>query len=426
MLNNYFVEKLSLASGIMFAGGSCGQLVMPHVLAYLLEEYTLRQTFVIWGACFLQMWWAGCLFRPTSYYIRQRRPVITKQLQNCLPKGTERHPDIIHSKENDVHTSSTGSDTEDDNPHHSKPIDNAGYINPAFRKDESIRMFKDHGFSEVTHRPGPSKRPWSQNYRVNRSKWDNRERVTPTEFTGTGHTKVTPDNTNDVAGPKAMSDRIDTVSLSVQKKEDAQIAGEDVPTIKQEPKRLWSRFKTPIVELCQNSPFMVFVPGFAFALNGYLSAYVYVPGYSEELGMSHEQIATVLSVGGATDMVTRIGIGWFNNLGLVHSSLIMACRVFVGGAIILPCVLFPSYESTIVLIVVGVAMFGAPLQVLQPLTIRGFVGNDRFPYALAFNQACYSVFVSLWAPSALGMALQTTPIFGQLLHLNGKGKEKKN
>ncbi len=402
MLNTYFVEKLSLASGIMFAGGSCGQLVMPHILAYLLEEYTLRQTFVIWGACFLQMWWAGCLFRPTSYYIRQRRPGITKQLQNCLRDETDCQPNIIHSKKSNVHTSSKGSDAKDDNPHHSKQhVDNAGHINPSFQKDESIIIFKDHGFSEVTHRLDPPKRPWSRKYRINKSHWHNRESATPTEFTGTGHTKVTPDNIKDTAGPEAVSDRIDTVSLSVQKKEDTQIAEKDVPTTKQESKRLLSS----IVELCQNSPFVVFVLGFAFAFNGNLSAYVYVPGYSEELGMSHEQIAAVLSVGGATDMVTRIGIGWFNNLGLVHSSLIMACSVFVGGAIIFACILFPSYESTIVLIVVGVAMFGAPLQVLQPLTIRGFVGNDRFPYALAFNQACYSVFVSLWVPSALGKAL---------------------
>ncbi len=390
-LSTYFAKKMSLASGIMYAGGSCGQLAMPHILAYLLEEYTLRHTFIIWGACLLQIWWPACLFRPPSYYSQKEVSTPVKETEKQPDKNFSEKPEKNDTTEKYKKFSEQQAN-----------YDNASSTNQKFHREENtehliISHIEINGITNDILDPQTVSN--TQNSLISDF---------PAKLSEV--TEIKPNNKETRIHSNAPNgDSIPTVSLSVQAKEGSSIITESQNlSARKEPSTFCSRLRGSLNELCQNSPFIAFVPGFSFAMNGYLSCYIFVPGYGEDHGLSHEQVATVLSVAGATDIAMRIGIGWFSSLGLVPSSLIMACSSLLGGAIIFPCVYFPSYGSTIALMLL-VAMFGAPLQVLQPTVTREFVGDDAFPDALAFIQFYYGMFAGTWIPPALGNVLTTTP-----------------
>ncbi len=403
-LNTYFVKKLSLASGLMFAGGSCGQLVMPHILAYLLEQYTFRQTFVIWGACVLQMWWAASLFRPPSYYTKSHRgPVTARERQEAnTVKEIEPQMDQVQSEVSGNEPPGGNAVSKHTSPGEQQHTDCTGSINPGFEKDEITQGERSeklnardiNGNANILDPNTFLKSPTSQPNGVHYMNGGYNKRTALAT-----HAEKIRENPEQTSGDSStLNDAIDTVSLAVQNKEVAIVT--DI-SINEEPRRWYSKIRSSLTEIFQISPFLAFVPGYAFALTGYLNCYIFTPGYGEDLGFSHEQVATILSVAGGADIVIRIGIGWFNTLGLIPSSLIMACSVCLGGVIIFPCVSYPSYGSTVALMV-AVAIFGSPLQVLQPVTIRGFVGSELFPRALAFNQLSYGILVGVWMPSVLG------------------------
>ena len=68
LLNKYFERHRVLANGVMFSGSSLGTIVMPVIINYLIDEYSLRGMFLILSGISMHLAVAAALFRPLSYY----------------------------------------------------------------------------------------------------------------------------------------------------------------------------------------------------------------------------------------------------------------------------------------------------------------------------------------------------------------------
>ena len=83
LLNRYFDRFLGLAIGIGYIGTGVGQIIGPPLFVYLVGEYGLKGTLLIWGGIQLNLCVCAFLMRPTSFY--------TKWNKHQAEKGDEKN-----------------------------------------------------------------------------------------------------------------------------------------------------------------------------------------------------------------------------------------------------------------------------------------------------------------------------------------------
>lgn len=66
----FFVKRRTLANGLALSGASVGQLVIPVMMNYLIDTYTVWGALLIFSAFLLHGLVAAMLMTPPSFYIR--------------------------------------------------------------------------------------------------------------------------------------------------------------------------------------------------------------------------------------------------------------------------------------------------------------------------------------------------------------------
>lgn len=103
LVGKYFKKRRSLALGLVKCGVSMGNVVIPPLLTYLLSEYGLRGTLLLYGGVCLHSLPATLLHRPLSYFKQHHRPAA------CTPQTCDTGPGAQQSATNDH--------TQEENPH---------------------------------------------------------------------------------------------------------------------------------------------------------------------------------------------------------------------------------------------------------------------------------------------------------------------
>ena len=72
LLRRYFKRHLGLAMGVAFMGSGVGQMFGPLLFVYLVGEYGLKGTLLIWGGIQSHHLVCALLMRPTHFYTKWR------------------------------------------------------------------------------------------------------------------------------------------------------------------------------------------------------------------------------------------------------------------------------------------------------------------------------------------------------------------
>ena len=83
LVGTYFKQHRSLALSLAKCGASIGNIAVPPLITFLLQEYGLAGTLLLYGGLCLNSVPAALLFRPTSFFSRQHR-------RRCRPELAER------------------------------------------------------------------------------------------------------------------------------------------------------------------------------------------------------------------------------------------------------------------------------------------------------------------------------------------------
>ncbi|XP_050415859.1 monocarboxylate transporter 12 isoform X2 [Patella vulgata] len=74
----YFKERTGMATGIVTSGSGVSLFVFPHLTQYLIDTYTLQETFLLLGAIGFHSVICGALMRPTQFEIKSNFCTIRK------------------------------------------------------------------------------------------------------------------------------------------------------------------------------------------------------------------------------------------------------------------------------------------------------------------------------------------------------------
>ena len=96
MIGHYFSKRRSLANGLSLAGASLGQFVLPPILQYLLDTYTLNGTLLLIGGLYFNVIACGLLYRPTTFYTdRQKKSKDKSETKKLMKEKNGDVPDQL-------------------------------------------------------------------------------------------------------------------------------------------------------------------------------------------------------------------------------------------------------------------------------------------------------------------------------------------
>lgn len=101
----YFVHKRVTANGLSTVGASLGIMVLPPLMNYLLETYSMEGAFLLWSGLLLHGLVGASLYQPVEWHLRPKRaaPVdaITVQQNGSQPKNNIPSKIVVAGKDED-------------------------------------------------------------------------------------------------------------------------------------------------------------------------------------------------------------------------------------------------------------------------------------------------------------------------------------
>ncbi|KAK4872190.1 hypothetical protein RN001_016314 [Aquatica leii] len=107
-VNEYFTTRKSQAVGLSMAGTGVGQMLIPQVVRFLLDEYGYQGTTLILGALCLNGLPGALFFHPVEWHMKtaevldsEKQPLLTKDIQRpqCSSEKTEDDEELFYGKD---------------------------------------------------------------------------------------------------------------------------------------------------------------------------------------------------------------------------------------------------------------------------------------------------------------------------------------
>ena len=100
LLQQYFDKNMGLAVGVAFSGVGMGQIVGPPLFVYLVGEYGLKGTLLIWAGIQSHHFLCAILMRPTHFYSKGKRSRDMKTVNHGILKSIESKLSVTNVEKN--------------------------------------------------------------------------------------------------------------------------------------------------------------------------------------------------------------------------------------------------------------------------------------------------------------------------------------
>ena len=333
VLNIYFSERLSIVTGVCYTGSGLGQLIMPHLLNYLLTVFDRRGAMLIMGACMLQILLGSAVHRPETYYKKQEKVSITfKKIQENTPViatiTEDTRPHTISEREAvaSIETKSNSqlpivysnmayvNNDEHDHSNHQVVIscieDNCGvtYSTEDDDKEESEEKLRH----PVCNTPS-----------FHAEKKD--ELSLDIHFTNS-HTELTAECKT--ANEEGASNKVEVESAPEVIKKTTDIS---IPvSTGQIPK---SSLVDDLLKLFKNPTFLLFIIGKVLTFAGYMIGIFFLAPFVASRGLDKDEVAMILTIVGAIDIIMRPVHGWIVSFPNIDSNVYVGCLAMIGSVI---------------------------------------------------------------------------------------------
>ena len=153
-------------------------------------------------------------------------------------------------------------------------------------------------------------------------------------------------------------------------------------------------------KLFKNKSFCLLDIAFAVSFLGFYSTLHMIPVHVVHIGFSKYDAALCMLILGITECIFRVVLGWFADLKIVSSSMIIAGSMAIGGAAVL-CLALASNFTMICVCGAVIGAFPGVLFVLFPVITVEKMGLNTLPAALGLIQLSWSILFLIGQP-ALG------------------------
>ena len=389
----YFNKRRSLANGLAMAGGSMGQLCIPQIVRLLTDMFTFRGALMIYAGLILNTIVGASLFRPFSFYTKSAKKKSGSATTKPPVVPVTEIPDIIVDEKGNAlneEVKCEGCDCyrkggilygnhsveniskmkEEMKPlHHvcSEPETKGSAPNLSVPNDVHIRAK-----SKSDSRPGSYRRMSDCDCECHGSGLD----ATRQLYTSTGSLYFLPmqDVPVDLRKSAQSIGNPPKDSLFMAIRASFCCWCDKKNTAK--PLFDWSMLK--------NWMFISYVMALCCGNVGYVNTILFVPPFTEDIGLSKKSAALLLSIGGVSDLIGRVFGGWFADLGLIKRHNIMAISICLTSIAAMVCPFFPNFPSMVVLLMI-MGIFGGFYIAIMAVILVDYVGLVKMPKAFGLT-----------------------------------------
>ncbi|KAK6985985.1 monocarboxylate transporter 9-like isoform X1 [Biomphalaria glabrata] len=382
ILGYYFDQRRSLAMSISSSGLCVSTIAAPPLIRALMEAYGLRGTFLFLAGVELNMTVAGMLLRPATSY-RTSGSMKKKLLSDIPEKDKTNSPQDMQVREN--HSG---------NHHIPSPSVNSEETNHISEVTHNL-ITRSHGDGLVQY-TSTSKKDGTQDVHQG-TKNALKQRPVLTRYNSI------------IGGVEAAETAIDETLLEkVRKTEDTESCTNCCCL------RLLKEIFNP--ELFEQWAFLLFllatIPG---ATNQYL--FQYIPTIAVFQGATRSEGATILTVCGCVDLVSRILTGLLADTRVLRPTQIVAISQICLGIVCQFNMFFTDFNSLIIMGVL-VGLFVGPRQSLLPPMLLEIVGMAKMSRCLSLTAVVGTISAASHSP-ALSAVVQSTGSYAIVLYYVG-------
>lgn len=332
ILNCYFDKRKSLANGLAFCGSGIGQLILPYLMTYFLEEFGFQGGLLLFAGLTLHTLPAAMIMRPIEFYDRKLE---TPNMADNI--GAKRGPGDETAK-----TSALRMNGSTLLPHNDDEI-----------RDDKGRTFRNSwaGPVENVH---SSLEGISLGVAVSAS-MRHLPSVNDPEMTGINKQPVTADPLPH-DGDKAPAPKPSFLRLLFNK------------------------------TLLRSRTFWMLASGLTFGHSGFLTACFFMPSLAFEIFGDKYTGALLLSIMGGVDIVGRLVGGYLADLGWMKRWNFSGCALLLTGVANILCVMHPVFPVLVVWSVV-MGMAGGLYRLLTAVLILDLFGKGLLSCGLGL---CYA------------------------------------
>ena len=361
MIGKYFTKRRALANGIASAGSSVGFFVLPPIIRFLIDEYSLSGALMFISGISLHIILAGTVLRPIEFY-KKKDP--GQQLpQNEITR--ESFLGVEEEKEGEKET----------------------MLPPGERKI-------DRGDSE-----GDS----LIDITVEKKGYLDADQDSTTAF---GQQDEDDDGCHDNHDRKHSSPKVKHTSGGYTSLSDIPEGLENILIRK----RRWpcgrctsscnSDKTKDLSALLRNVLYVMFVVGTTFANFAYISQLVILPDYHQEIGIDKSGATFLMSLTGIAELVGRLSWGFLLDIGVIRKTRFLSIFLGISGVAVIVMTFLPMYQTMIGYHIIFGLFGGTYIIFCMPL-LPSYVGLRMLATAMGITMLAFGM-SSTFGPALLG------------------------
>ncbi|KAK7087643.1 hypothetical protein V1264_021665 [Littorina saxatilis] len=417
LVGQYFDKRRSLALSISELGVSIGNFVIPPLISFLLQQYALSGTLLLYGGICLNSLPAAILHRPTSYFAK-------RHLRQLRHRREDEERDVEGSRCENGHRAERFSDVRKGSASADDDLESLSDVvirvhpsrsdhDASKHEENGINLTKTtksgHNASERNPKAACESNGVKGHYEVKYSQADsNDESLTPTPSTDLIQKDRNPSVEETAAGT-------DDKKRGGKSKQRCSSGRSLVKRVIDCPKAFillidLSLFRSPVFCL-----FMLYV-----TVSNIVSVPVdYLPALVGQNDVTESQAAQLLSIIGGLDLLCRVAC-----CGVTYSGMLSASTLTLVSYVILAIVMqfvgfMTSFEHFVALAVVQ-GLMGSVGQCLFPVLVIEFVGVERMAKCIGFSQLVAGASMAGIYP-LLGYIRDITGSYTAVYHVIGAG-----
>ncbi|CAG2185988.1 unnamed protein product [Mytilus edulis] len=145
----------------------------------------------------------------------------------------------------------------------------------------------------------------------------------------------------------------------------------------------------------------------------------YIPPFARENNTSDEEIAIIVMLFGACDVVARFSVAWISDSKKIKRTNILGITLLITGTVTMFNSFFTNFTSFAMFCVVN-GLFGSIYFPFVPLLLVDSVGADNLPSALSLLILVHGISISIMAP-LMGYIRDSTGSYNVTFYVIGCG-----
>lgn len=364
MIGQYFKKRTSLAGGLSVAGGSIGQLVLPHFFNFMSARYAFRGAMLMYSALALHAIPAMMLLRPPSFY--------ESKVNSAGSEGGEAERKIrrISGKISDGRSldgRQNGNDVHQNGGH------------------------RANGPAVVQKRRPKSTRYWLADGNI----IEKRASLFMLEGEAASMSLF-------ATSVQDIAKEIEQLP-AVEEAEEEEETGRKGKSTPRSPVGVFFR-KCCDNALFSNPVFALFAVGLSFGHGGFVATCLYSPSFGYELWNNKTLVAVIISVIGISDFVGRIGGGIVAGLNVIRKPYLVGGSFLISGicSLLMP---FATVLPVFFVFIVALGLLGGTYMAQLVVLIVELFGPAHLASGMGLSMMFMGLFV-IPIPPMLGQYAQ--------------------